>query len=67
MGKDKNWVDTPAHTPGSPKGEELARRKGKEAGRDDPMTAFRTSRDSTGVNPSGVAPIDPRMPHFPPA
>ena len=59
--------DLPAHMAGTKKGEETARRRGREAGRDDPMTAFRTARDSTSINPSDMGPIDPRMPHLPPA
>jgi hypothetical protein len=60
-------VDISSHTPGTKKGEELARIKGREPGRDDPMTAWRTARDSTSINPDDMAPIDPRMPHLPPA
>lgn len=59
--------DAPAHTPGTAKGEEQSLNKGKEPGRDEPHVAPRTSRDSTGIKPDDKAPIDPRMPHFPPA
>jgi hypothetical protein len=55
--------DTPSHTKGTNKGEEWARRypePGREGG-----TA--TSRSSTGINPNARGPIDPRMPHLPPA
>jgi hypothetical protein len=58
--------DLPAHTPGTPKGEERVMRHGREAGRGD-KKAHRTARDSTSINPEGAAPIDPRMPHLPPA
>ncbi len=58
--------DLPAHTPGTPRGEERVIRHGREPGRDD-KRASRTARDSTSVNPHGHEPIDPRMPHLPPA
>jgi hypothetical protein len=56
----------PAHTPGTPRGEERVRRYGREPGREHPMFG-RTARDSTSVNPEGRGPIDPRMPQMPPA
>ncbi len=56
-------AELPSHTPGTPKGEELVRRKGREAGRDD-RRFQRTARDSTSV--CSTDPIDPRMPHMPP-
>jgi len=59
-------ADLPAHTPGTPKGEERVRRHGREPGRDD-KSAARTARDSTSINASSRDPIDPRMPHLPPA
>ena len=58
--------DISAHTPGTPKGEERISREGREPGRDNPNTV-RTARDSTSINTAGAAPIDPRMPHMPPA
>jgi len=70
MGKSNGrnrGVDLPSHTPGTSRGEELAKRKGREAGRDDPMTAWRTARDSTSINAGDRDPIDPRMPYLPPA
>jgi hypothetical protein len=60
-------VDISSHTPGTPRGEELVKRKGREAGRDDPTRAWRTARDSTSINASDRDPIDPRMPYLPPA
>lgn len=60
-------VDISAHTPGTNKGEEMARIKGREPGRDDRSTALRTARDSTSINADKHGPIDPRMPHLPPA
>ena len=58
--------ELPAHTPGTPRGEELVRKYGREPGRDGSPGA-RTARDSTSINPSARAPIDPRMPDLPPA
>jgi hypothetical protein len=58
-------AELPAHTPGTPKGEELVRRKGREPGRDD-RRFQRTARDSTSISPTARGPIDPRMPHMPP-
>lgn len=55
----------PSHTPGTPRGEELVRRFGREAGRE--HHPARTARDSTSINASARDPIDPRMPHLPPA
>ena len=54
----------PSHTPGTTRGEETVFKKGPEPGRE---TGTRTARDSTGVNPDAHGPIDPRMPHMPPA
>jgi hypothetical protein len=67
MAKAQVSPDAPAHTPGAPKGEEMSRKKGKEPGRDRPRIALRTARDSTSIRPETKGPIDPRMPHFPPA
>lgn len=58
--------DLTAHIPGTPKGEERISREGREPGRENPRIV-RTARDSTSINPAGAAPIDPRMPHLPPA
>ncbi len=66
--------DTASHTPGTSKGEEAASNYGKEAGRENETTddsgrptSTRTARDSTSVNPENEEPIDPAMPHMPPA
>ena len=56
--------DIDAHTPGTKRGEEWAFEGRKEAGRE---RDTRTARDSTGINADQRAPIDPRMPHLPPA
>lgn len=65
-----SWHDStaelPAHTPGAPRGEEMVRRLGREPGRENRRVA-RTARDATSINPEARAPIDPRMPHLPPA
>jgi hypothetical protein len=58
--------DISSHTPGTPRGEERVQKEGREPGRQD--TRFgRTARDSTSINPKARDPIDPRMPHLPPA
>lgn len=58
--------DISAHTAGTAKGEEWIQKRGREAGRNDPNTD-RTARDSTAINAEDRDPIDPRMPHIPPA
>jgi hypothetical protein len=55
--------DTPSHTKGTNKGEEWAS-KSPEPGREG-MTA--TARSATSINVGAAGPIDPRMPHLPPA
>jgi hypothetical protein len=59
-------AELPAHTPGTPRGEELVRRHGREAGRERAVPS-RTARDATSVNAEARMPIDPQMPHLPPA
>jgi hypothetical protein len=46
------------------RGEEWERKGKREPGREENR---RTARDATSVNPKQRAPIDPRMPHMPPA
>ncbi len=58
--------DRASHDWGTNKGEETVSKHGKEAGREDEENP-RTARDSTSVNPDGAEPIDPAMPHMPPA
>jgi hypothetical protein len=53
-----------SHTEGNNRGEEVLRNKGPEPGRE---TGRRTARDSTSISPDSKGPIDPRMPHMPPA
>lgn len=57
--------ELPAHTPGAPRGEELVRKYGREAGRRE-VSQGRTARDATSINASAREPIDPRMPDMPP-
>jgi hypothetical protein len=56
--------DIAAHTPGTKKGEEWTLHGHREPGRENDK---RTARDATSINPKRHAPIDPRMPNFPPA
>lgn len=55
----------PNHVPGTARGEEMAL-KHKEPGRSEHGKNYRTSRDSTGINPEQKAPIDRAMPEMPP-
>ena len=54
----------PSHVPGTTRGEDTVRKKGPEPGRE---AGHRTARDATSVNAKAREPIDPRMPHLPPA
>ena len=61
MGSHDTSEDSPAHTPGTRKGEEITDHEGKEAGRESKGTSHadrpageRTARDSTGINPDDV-------------
>ncbi|HEY3628398.1 MAG TPA: hypothetical protein VGL00_19075 [Terracidiphilus sp.] len=63
MNKPKTKPDSPAHVPGTHRGEEWARWK-TEPGRE---TEASTARNATGINAKKREPIDPRMPHLPPA
>jgi hypothetical protein len=58
--------DLPSHTAGTPKGEERVRHEGREPGRENEKLG-RTARDSTSINAKAREPIDPQMPHMPPA
>lgn len=53
-----------SHMEGTSRGEEVLQHKGPEPGRE---TGTRTARDSTSISPDSKGPIDPRMPHMPPA
>jgi hypothetical protein len=66
MADDSVKLDISSHTPGTPKGEERVKRHGREPGRRNEKLG-RTARDSTSVNPGAHGPIDPKMPHMPPA
>lgn len=61
-----NKPPEPVHVTGTNRGEEQVLRKGREPGRGD-RGQYRAARDATGINPSARGPIDPRMPHIPPA
>jgi hypothetical protein len=63
MARQDTTFDKPSHTPGTNKGEELSSKRA-EPGREG-KTA--TARSSTSINPHSAGPIDPRMPHLPPA
>lgn len=64
MGHHTSKSTLPTHTPGTSRGEEMRSKKGPEPGREGKT---RSARDSTSINPKSRAPIDPRMPHLPPA
>lgn len=63
MAHQDTTPDKPSHTPGTHKGEEWVQSKA-EPGRAGKTV---TARSSTSINASKRNPIDPRMPHFPPA
>jgi hypothetical protein len=65
MPRQEVTPDLPAHTPGTPKGEERVWREGREPGRRN-KEPHRTARDSTSINPQAREPIDARMPEMPP-
>ena len=62
-----NQPPRPIHIPGTNRGEELVRQRGREPGRHDRGRFYRTARDSTGLNADAHRPIDPRMPEIPPS
>ena len=58
----------PNHVAGTPKGEEMVRHHGREAGRQNHNAhGYRSARDSTSIDPESRAPIDPAMPNLPPS
>ena len=62
-GKPDTTQDTAAHTPGNNQGNSTgnyAKQKGHLP------DGKRTAAASTGINPGGHGPIDPRMPNLPP-
>jgi hypothetical protein len=63
MARQDTTPDKPSHTPGTNKGEELQGKRA-EAGREGNTAK---ARSSTSINPEAAGPIDPRMPHLPPA
>jgi hypothetical protein len=60
MARQDTRQDSPSHTPGTPRGEDLP---GKHGG--GPFN--RRADDATGINVDDRKPIDPRMPSMPPA
>jgi hypothetical protein len=65
---NENHPPAGIHIKGSTKGEELAKKKGREPGRSaDDKRGYRSARDSTSISPEDRDPIDPRMPYMPPA
>jgi hypothetical protein len=56
----------PVHVAGTHKGEESVLEHGHEPGRNSGKY-YRTSRDSTSINPELQGPIHPAMPYIPPA
>ncbi len=71
---DEQSSTGPAHQPGTHKGEELSAEEGLEPGREEKTdgstgrpVATSNARYSTGINPEAEDPIDPNMPHMPPA
>ena len=72
MPEQDTTMDTPAHTPGTLKGEEQVKNQGKEPGRVDTgtddagrPTGTSTVRDGSSVNVEEKEPIDPAMPNMP--
>lgn len=59
MTHDDTTPESPAHTRGVPKGEELAKPAAERP--------TRMACDATGINVADRKPIDPRMPNLPPA
>ena len=71
MGSRDKGADSPAHSPGTGKGEEITKNEGKESGREEAGSSHanrpagkRTARDSTGINPEdmGTTTGGPEMP-----
>jgi hypothetical protein len=52
-------VDKPSHTPGTPRGERVAKPAGQRP--------TRKAGDATGINVDDRKPISPKMPNLPPA
>lgn len=71
---EENAATSPAHTPGTRKGEEVQSKDGTEPGRQETGTGegnrpagTRTARDSTAINPDEAEAQDPSSPKMPPA
>jgi hypothetical protein len=64
MGKADVNTDQPTHVPGTKQGNSTGNYE-RQAGHEPDGRS--TARRSTGVNPKGAEPIDPRMPNLSPA
>jgi hypothetical protein len=62
--KYTKMAQKPSHTPGTRRGEEERKKRGKEPGREKDIP---TARSATSINPKAHAPIDKRMPSIQPA
>jgi hypothetical protein len=72
MGEQDTSATSPAHSPGTRKGEEIVQDEGKEPGREETgktgvgrPTGESTARDSTGINPDKAEPQTPGSPTLP--
>jgi len=72
MGEQDTSATSPAHSPGTRKGEEIVQDEGKEPGRGETGTTGAdrpsgesTGRDSTGINPDKTEPQTPGSPTMP--
>ena len=72
MGEQDSRASSPAHSPGTRKGEEMVQEEGKESGRKETGTTGAdrpsgesTGRDSTGINPDKAEPQTPGSPNLP--
>jgi hypothetical protein len=72
MGNQDTSATSPAHSPGTRKGEEIVQEEGKESGREETgntgagrPSGESTARDSTGINPDKAEPQTPGSPNIP--
>ncbi|HUX68109.1 MAG TPA: hypothetical protein VMV31_11540 [Terriglobales bacterium] len=63
VGRPQVHLDTPSHTAGTQRGEEVIRRA-PEKGH---AGMAREARSATSINPEQRGPVDVRMPHLPPS
>jgi hypothetical protein len=62
MAHDHTREDSPAHTPGTPRGENVLRSKGDIGFKG----GTRVAADASSINLQNRRPIHPSMPHLPP-